>query len=402
MGNYVYKVITKDGKEKKGTVESNSKEKAILTLKQEGNTIISVEEGSVLNKELKIGGKKIKARDVGVFCRQFNSLLTAGVSVVASLGMLAEQTENKTMAVAIQNMHASVQKGENLSNSMRKEGVFPPVLISMISAGEASGNLEGSLVRMAEHFEKDAKLKGMVKKAMIYPIVLLAVAVIVLVIMVVAVIPSFSDMFADMGSKLPGLTQALLDLSEFIQNYWYIVVIVVVALVAAYKIYTNSDNGKRTMAVLQMKLPGLGNLNTKSESARFARTLSTMLASGMTMVEAMEITSSTMGNILFREALEESTVQIQRGVSLSDSMKKCELFPPLILHMVGIGEETGNLEEMLNNCANYYEEETELATQSLMAMMEPMIIIVLAVIVCVILGAIYGPMITMYNELGAM
>lgn len=402
MGNYVYKVITKDGKEKKGTVESNSKEKAILTLKQEGNTIISVEEGSVLNKELKLGGKKIKARDVGVFCRQFNSLLTAGVSVVASLGMLAEQTENKTMAVAIQNMHASVQKGENLSNSMRKEGIFPPVLISMISAGEASGNLEGSLVRMAEHFEKDAKLKGMVKKAMIYPIVLLVVAVAVLVIMVVAVIPSFSDMFADMGSKLPGLTQALLDLSEFIQNYWYIVVIVVVAIVAAYKIYTNSDNGKRTMAVLQMKLPGLGNLNTKSESARFARTLSTMLASGMTMVEAMEITSSTMGNILFREALEESTVQIQRGVSLSDSMKKCELFPPLILHMVGIGEETGNLEEMLNNCANYYEEETELATQSLMAMMEPMIIIVLAVIVCVILGAIYGPMITMYNELGAM
>ena len=402
MGNYVYKVITKDGKEKKGTVESNSKEKAILTLKQEGNTIISVEEGSVLNKELKLGGKKIKARDVGVFCRQFNSLLTAGVSVVASLGMLAEQTENKTMAVAIQNMHASVQKGENLSNSMRKEGIFPPVLISMISAGEASGNLEGSLVRMAEHFEKDAKLKGMVKKAMIYPIVLLVVAVAVLVIMVVAVIPSFSDMFADMGSKLPGLTQALLDLSEFIQNYWYIVVIVVVAIVAAYKIYTNSDNGKRTMAVLQMKLPGLGNLNTKSESARFARTLSTMLASGMTMVEAMEITSSTMGNILFREALEESTVQIQRGVSLSDSMKKCELFPPLILHMVGIGEETGNLEEMLNNCANYYEEETELATQSLMAMMEPMIIIVLAVIVCVILGAIYGPMITMYNDLGAM
>lgn len=402
MGNYVYKVITKDGKEKKGTVESNSKEKAILTLKQEGNTIISVEEGSVLNKELKLGGKKIKARDVGVFCRQFNSLLTAGVSVVSSLGMLAEQTENKTMAVAIQNMHASVQKGENLSNSMRKEGIFPPVLISMISAGEASGNLEGSLVRMAEHFEKDAKLKGMVKKAMIYPIVLLVVAVAVLVIMVVAVIPSFSDMFADMGSKLPGLTQALLDLSEFIQKYWYIVVIVVVALVAAYKIYTNSDNGKRTMAVLQMKLPGLGNLNTKSESARFARTLSTMLASGMTMVEAMEITSSTMGNILFREALEESTVQIQRGVNLSDSMKKCELFPPLILHMVGIGEETGNLEEMLNNCANYYEEETELATQSLMAMMEPMIIIVLAVIVCVILGAIYGPMITMYNELGAM
>lgn len=402
MSNYVYKVIAKDGKQKKGTIDSTSKEKAILALKQEGNTIISVEEGSVLNTEIKLGGKKIKARDVGVFCRQFNSLLTAGVPVVSALAMLSEQTENKTLAVAIRNMHDSVQKGDNLANSMKKEGIFPPVLISMISAGEVSGNLEGSLVRMAEHFEKDAKLKGMVKKAMIYPIVLLVVAVVVLVIMVVAVIPSFSDMFADMGADLPGLTKALLDLSKFIQNYWYIIIIAVVGIVVAYKLYTNSDGGKRTMATLSMKLPGIGNLNTKSESARFARTLSTMLASGMTMVEAMEITSSTMGNILFREALEEATVQIQRGVNLSDTLKKCELFPPLILHMVGIGEETGNLEEMLNNCAGYYEEETELATQSLMAMMEPMIIIVLAVIVCVILGAIYGPMVTMYNELGAM
>lgn len=402
MSNYVYKVIAKDGKEKKGTIESTSKEKAIFFLKQEGNTIISVEEGSVLNTEIKFGGKKVKSRDVSVFCRQFYSLLTAGVSVVSSLSMLAEQTENKTMATAIMNMHDSVQKGENLANSMRKEGIFPSVLISMVAAGEASGNLEGSLVRMAEHFEKDTKLKGMVKKAMIYPIVLLVVAVAVLVIMVVAVIPSFSDMFADMGSELPGLTQALLDLSKFIQGYWYIIILAVIAIVVAYKVFTSSPNGKRTMATLAMKLPGIGNLNTKSESARFARTLSTMIASGMTMVEAMNITSSTMENILFREALEESTVQIQRGVNLSDTLRKCELFPPLILHMVGIGEETGNLEEMLNNCAGYYEEETELATQSLMAMMEPMIIIVLAVIVCVILGAIYGPMATMYKDLGAM
>ncbi len=402
MSNYVYKVIGKDGKQKKGTIDSNSKEKAILTLKQEGNTIISVEEGNVLNTEIKLGGKKVKSRDVCVFCRQFHSLLTAGVSVVASLSMLSEQTENKTLAVAIRNMHDSVQKGENLTNSMRKEGVFPSVLISMVGAGEASGNLEGSLVRMAEHFEKDTKLKGMVKKAMIYPIVLLVVAVAVLVIMVVAVIPSFADMFADMDSELPGLTKALLNLSGFIQQYWYVVVIIIGLIVGAYKFYTRSDGGKRTLASLSMKIPGLGNLKTKSESARFARTLSTMLASGMTMVEAMEITSSTMENVLFREALEESTVQIQRGVSLGDTLKKCELFPPLILHMVGIGEETGNLEEMLNNCAGYYEEETELATQQLMAMMEPMIIIVLAVIVCVILGAIYGPMVTMYNELGAM
>lgn len=402
MANYLYKVINKDGKEKKGTIVSDSRDKAVLALKSEGNTIISVEEGSILNTEIKFGTAKLKSKDLSVFCRQFYSLLVAGVAVVPSLNMLAEQTENKNLKQAIANMHDSVRKGENLANSMRKEGVFPSSLISMVAAGEASGNLESALTRMAEHFEKDTKVKGMVKKAMIYPIILLVVAIAVLVLMCVLVIPSFAGMFADMDSELPALTKGLLALSDVLKKYWYIFIVVIGGLAFGLKYYGGTEGGKRVFAKIGMKIPVFGKLQIKSESARFARTLSTMLASGMSMVEAMEITSRTMSNVLYQEALNEATVQIQRGVPLVEPLKKCGLFPPLIIHMVGIGEETGSLEEMLNNCAKYYDEETELATQALMAMMEPMIIIVMAVIVVVILGAIYSPMISLYDSLGAM
>ncbi|MCM1307662.1 MAG: type II secretion system F family protein [Butyrivibrio sp.] len=400
MANFTYRVITKDGKEKKGSIEAENKEKALATLRGEGNTVLSVADGSVLNKEISIGGKKVKSRDFSIFCRQFNSLLTAGVGVVPALEMLADQTENKSLQAAVRNVHDSVQKGDTLAGSMKKEKVFPQLLVSMVEAGEASGNIEISLERMSEHFEKDTRVKGLLKKAMIYPIVILVVAVIVLVVMVVGVLPSFAEMFADMDAELPGLTKALLSLSDIIKGYWYIIIAVIAVIVVAIKLYGRTETGKRVFARLVLKLPVFGKLNVKTACARFARTFSTMLASGMPMLEAMEITSRTIGNILYQDALEETTSQIQRGVSLAQPLKKSGLFPPLVVHMVGIGEETGNLEGMLNNTAKYYDEEVELATQQVMALIEPMIIIVMAGIVILILGAIYGPIITMYNTLG--
>lgn len=404
MSTYVYKVITKEGKEKKGTIDTDNRQKAMVSLRSEGNTIISLEEGSALNKDIQIGRKKVKSRDLSVFCRQFNSLLSAGVGVVPALNMLSEQTGNKTMRESILNVYANVQKGDTLANAMKKEGpdVFPDILVSMINAGEASGSMEKSLANMAEHFEKDTRIKGMLKKAMIYPIVLLVVAVVVLVIMVVAVLPSFAEMFADLDSDLPFLTRALLSLSDFIKTKWYILIAIIVAIVSGVKIFSSSATGKRTMATLKTKIPVFGNLTMKSESARFSRTFATMMASGMSMVEAMTITSKTMENLLYKEALEETIIQIQRGVPLSQPLQKSGLFPPLIIHMTGIGEETGSLEEMLMNCARYYDEETELATQQIMSLLEPMIIIVMAGIVCVILGAIYGPITSMYDTLGGL
>lgn len=404
MGNYSYKIITKEGKEKKGAVEAQDKNTAYLQLRSEGNTVLSLEEGSSLNKEISFGGrkKKVKSKDLSVFCRQFNSLLKAGVSIIMSLDMLGDQTENKTLKQAIYNVRDGVQKGETLANSMKKESCFPDLLISMMEAGEQSGNVETSLIRMSEHFEKDTKVKAMLKKAMMYPIVLGVVAIAVLVVMVVVVIPSFSKMFADMDTGLPGITVALLAMSDFIRGYWYIIIAVIVALTIGIKTFKKTKTGIYFFANLGVKMPAFGNLTIKTASARFARTFSTMLSSGMPMIEAMEITAKTMDNQLFKDALNDCALQIQRGVPLTAPLKKSGLFPPLILHMVGIGEESGNLEEMLNNCATYFDEEVESATQQVMSLMEPMIIIVLAGIVCLILAAIYGPMITMYNAMGNM
>ncbi len=402
MANFTYKVITKEGKEKKGTIEADSKEKAVAVLKNEGNTILVINTGSVLNKQITIGGKKVKSRDLSVFCRQFNSLLQAGVGIVSALDMLSDQTENKLLKEAVKNVRDNVEKGETLAGAMKRESVFPNLLISMIEAGEASGNVEISLQRMSEHFEKDTKVKGMLKKAMIYPIVLLIVAVVVLIVMVVAVIPNFASMFEDMDTELPVVTKALMSLSDFLRSKWFIAIAVVAAVAAVIVMFKRSNTGKHFFAALGLKLPVFGKLKTKTACARFSRTFSTMMASGMPMVEAMEITARTMDNILYQQALQEAAVQIQRGVALSQPLKKSGLFPPLIVHMIGIGEETGNLEEMLNNCAKYYDEEVELATQQIMALLEPMIIVVMAAIVCVILAAIYGPVISMNNALSNM
>lgn len=404
MGNYSYKIITKEGKEKKGAVEAQDKNTAYLQLRSEGNTVLSLEEGSSLNKEISFGGvkKKVKSKDLSVFCRQFNSLLKAGVSIIMSLDMLGDQTENKTLKQAIYNVRDGVQKGDTLASSMKKETCFPDLLISMMEAGEQSGNVETALIRMSEHFEKDTKVKAMLKKAMMYPIILGIVAIAVLVVMVVVVIPSFSKMFADMDTGLPGITKALLALSDFIRGYWYIIIAVIAAITIGIKTFKKTKTGIYFFANLGVKMPAFGNLTVKTASARFARTFSTMLSSGMPMIEAMEITAKTMDNQLFKDALNDCALQIQRGVPLTAPLKKSGLFPPLILHMVGIGEESGNLEEMLNNCATYFDEEVESATQQVMALMEPMIIIVLAGIVCLILAAIYGPMITMYNAMGNM
>ncbi len=403
MANYTYRVMTKSGKEKKGTIEADTRDKALAQLRNEGNSILEIKEGTVLNTEIHIGGFKPASKDLMVFCRQFNALLRAGVSIVESLDMLADQTENKTLSQSIKNVHDNVQKGDGLAVAMRREtNSFPPLLVNMVEAGEASGNLENSLARMAVHFEKDNKVKGMVTKAMIYPIMLMVVAIGVLVLMVVVVIPKFSAMFDDLGGDLPWITKALLNFSDSLINYWFIYILAIAAIVFGIIFFKRSETGTHFFARLAIKLPVFGKLTVKTAAARFSRTFSTMLSSGMPMVEAMNITANTMDNVLFKEALEETSLAIQQGQPLQAPLKKSGLFPSLIYHMVGIGEESGNLEEMLENCAVYYDEEVEIATQQVMALMEPMIIIVLALIVIVILAAIYGPMIQLYNTMGAM
>lgn len=400
MAEFSYQVLDKTGKNKKGTVEAETLEKAKSMLKTEGSTILKIEEATLLNKEVSFSFKrKVKARDLAVFCKQFKSILHAGIGVVPALEMLSNQTSNKTLRESIKNVKDNVQKGETLSSAMKKEGtkVFPGILINMIEAGEASGSLEVALDRMSVQFDKDTKLKGMVKSAMMYPIVLIFVTIIILVIMLTSVLPSFADTFASMGSELPAYTRFVMGLSDSLVETWYLWVIGIVVVVTSYKLYARSESGSRVIAKLKLKIPVFGGLMTKTECARFSRTLATLLSAGMPLIEAIEITAKTLDNILFKDAMREAAKQVQRGMPLSAPLKACGLFPPLVIHMLSIGEESGAMEQMLTNVAEYYDEEVEVATKQATSLMEPLIIVVMAVVVVAIIAAVYAPILDMYS-----
>lgn len=403
MATFVYQAVDADGKRKKGNIEANSQEQATNSLKAEGLTVTSLKEAGMLDKDIEIGGKKkVKPRDLSVFCRQFVGILSAGVTVIKALDMLYEQTEHPTMRKALYNVKNSVQKGESLATAMADEpDAFPAILCNMIMAGEASGNLEVCFERMAVQFEKSAKLSALVKKAMIYPIAVIVVAIVVVIIMLTVVVPKFSAMFTGMGQELPVATRIVVSMSDFLMHKWYICIMVVIAVVVAYKAFAATDFGKHFLAKLMLDAPLFGNMTVKQASANLARTLSTLMASGLSMVEALEITGRTMTNLLVQEVMNEARDEVMQGVPLSQPLIESGIFPTMICQMVKIGEETGNLESMLDRVADYYEEEVENATSALAAAMEPLIIVVLAVVCGGIIAAVYSPILGMYNAVDA-
>lgn len=401
MATWGYVAVDKSGKEIKGSRDAESREQATRELKNQGLIVLEVNEQSMLTRDINIDiGGKPTPRDLAVFCRQFASITRAGVTIIQTLNMLAEQTENVKMKKALQAVRADVEKGESFADSLSQHPkVFPELLIQMARAGEASGSLETSMERMAVQFEKSAKTQALIKKAMIYPIVVALVAVAVVIVMLVFVIPRYMDMFDELGVDLPAITRAVVSLSNFVQGFWYLIIPAIIAVVIFFRMWAKTFSGKHVLGKIALKIPAIKNLVVKSASALMARTLSTLLAAGVPLVEAVDIVADTMGNIWFKEALKGAVEQIMIGVPLSQPLQTSGLFPPMVYHMVRIGEEAGSTEEMLNKLADYYEEEVEMAVQSLMAAMEPMIIIVLACIVGVLIGAVMAPMVTMYAAL---
>ncbi len=400
MPGYIYRAMGPDGKEKKGNVTATNAEQAASKLKADGLIVMKLEPESALNKEITLGTPRVKAREYAVFCRQFVAILKAGVSVINALQMMSEQTENKALKGATVRLVDDLGKGETLSSAMRKEKVFPSIFVNLVAAGEATGSLETAFERMALQFEKEAQLKAIIKKATIYPIIVLIVAIGVIVAMMTFVIPNFMSMFEDMDVEMPAMTKMVIAMSDFFVGYWWLIAIVVIALAVFLKIYSQTISGRVLFGTLKLKLPGVGQLQTKTNCATFSRTLSTLLRAGVPMMEALEITGNSMdGNILFQRAVYQARDQVGNGVSLSNPIKMSGLFPPMVVHMVSIGEETGELEDMLENIAEYYEEEVAEATEQMMAVMEPLIIVVLAVIVGVIIMAILQPMLTLYDSI---
>lgn len=401
MASYGYEALNSAGKNVKGSIEAESIEKARQELKKQGLVVLNLTTQSALTKDInfKVGGWP-KPRDMSVFCRQFVSMSRAGVTLVDSLKMLAEQTENDRLREATEGVRVSVEKGETLARSMQDyPKVFPDLLINMVAAGEASGSLDVALERMSVHFEKASKTQALVKKAMIYPIVVCCVAIGVVIVMLTVVIPNYTSMFEELGTELPAITKAVAACSDALIHGWFIILPIVIAIVVGLKMFAATDKGKHVFHKLQLSIPIFRNLLIKQASSQVARTMSTLMAAGVPLIEAVEIVSETMDNVYYKEALQMCKNEIVIGQPLSRPLEECGLFPPMVYHMTRIGEETGNTEEMLSKLADYYDDEVEVAVQSFMAALEPMIIVVLAGIVIILVGACMAPMLTMYQAL---
>jgi type IV pilus assembly protein PilC len=319
---------------------------------------------------------------------------------VKALLMLGEQTQNKKLKKAIQNTQLMVEKGEKLADAMRNQGkIFPPILINMVEAGETSGSLEIALERMAVHFEKEARLRALMKKSMIYPMMLGGISLGVIILMLAIVIPNYMKMFNDMDLKMPAVTLAIMSASNFIITKWYLLLGILMLLILCVTAFKRTTVGETFFAKAALKIPIFGPLNVKTSCARFTRTLSTLIAAGIPLIEAIDITSRTMDNVVVKRALMESKEEVARGVPLSAPLISSGLFPPMVYHMIKIGEETGNQEKMLTTVADYYDEEVEVATQTLAAAMDPLIIFILAIVVGCLVMAIMQPMFSMYDQL---
>lgn len=402
MANFSYEVLSSVGKRTKGNMTADTREAVMTELKNGGNTVIRCEESSALNKDVNIGflEKKPKPRDLAVFCRQFVSIINAGVPVITALDMLGQQTENKKLRAAINDCKKTIEYGETLASAMSKHpDVFPKMFVTLVEAGEASGSLDVSFGRMAEQFEKEAILKATIKKATMYPIIILCIAVAAVVLLLSFVVPTFEDMLSDLGTELPGLTKFVISASNFIQDYWYVALVIVLALIFGIKTFRKTDAGQHFFGKLAIKFGPTSKLTVKNASAQMARTLATLLGSGLPLLDALQITSGTMSNIWFMEEMDKARDQVMVGAPLSKQFREGGLFPPLVYQMVGIGEETGDIDSMLNKLAEYYEEEVQEATQQLMALLEPLIILLLAVLVGGIVLSVILPMASMYDGL---
>lgn len=399
MAVFNYKVVDRDGKNKKGTIEAPNRDGAEKKLKSDGYSIMSLTEQ---NNPFSGGliKKKVKSRDLGVFCKQFSAVIRAGVTIISALELMGDQIENPTLKRAVMDAKTYVEKGGTLADALRvNSDVFPPIMINMVAAGELSGNLEVCLDRLVEHFEKDNALSSKIKGAMVYPIVVFIVMIIVVIVVMIAVIPNFTEMFKDMGTKLPLATRMMVAASNFIIHRWYILIIVVAAIVFGCKAFKKSSVGEQFFSNIAIKAPVFGNLTIKSACSRFARTMSTLMASGISMIDAVEQVAKMMDNKIIRDGLMDAKTQVAKGIPLSKPLKDMEVLPPMLSAMTKIGEETGDIEEMLSKVADYYDEEVDAATNKLTAAMEPLIMVVLACIVGMIVAAVYGPIMSMYDAM---
>ncbi len=392
MPIYVYKAITRSGRKVKGELDLPNIDMAYTVLQRKGYSNIKVKlkpkdllEGTFLEG-------KVKDRDKVVFSRQFATMITAGVPIIQALQVLCEQTENRKFRRILYEVKNDVEGGSSLYEAMKKhKDVFDELYVNMINAGEAGGVLDTVLQRLAEYIEKAANLKSKVKGAMIYPSVVSFVAIAVVTIILVFVIPTFEKLFEEAGSALPALTQMVINLSHWVKNNILYMFLTAIGLFVLYKILYKFDRTRILLDSMKLKIPLFGNLLKKVAIARFSRTLSTMISSGVPILQSLEIVAKTSGNKVLELGILEVKKGVAEGQPIAQPLEDVGIFPPLVIHMVSIGEASGALDTMLAKVADFYDEEVEIAVETLMSLIEPVMIVFLGVVVGGLVISMYLP-----------
>ncbi|WP_404329429.1 type II secretion system F family protein [Mesobacillus maritimus] len=401
MARFKYSGRNRKGK-KSGTISAASKREAILQLRGDGIKVVEISEvpETMMTKDLSIGNP-VKLQDIVIYLRQFATLIKAGVTIVDATNILAMQTDSKKLSAALKEIETELRQGQPFSDAAEKhKKIFEPMFINMVRAGEAGGNMEETLERLAEHFEKQHNTRQKIKSAMAYPVVVGIIAVAVVIFMLVSVVPTFVGMFADFGADLPAITQFVLNASEFMQVYWWLILLLAIAFAVGLNLLNNGKKTKYYMDLIKLKMPIFGKMLQKAALARMTRTLSSLFSSGVPILNALSIVESVVENEVISRVIKASREDLARGRSLTGPMKEHWAFPPLTTQMISIGEETGSLDAMLSKVAEFYEKEVDNSTDKLKSLIEPLMIVFLAGIVGVIVLAIMTPMFDMFNHVG--
>jgi type IV pilus assembly protein PilC len=404
LSKFDYQVRDKQGKMVTGQLEADSQAAVASKLKSMGYAPVSIDEVKTTGMSMDINipgiGNKVGLKDLAIFSRQFATMIGSGLSLIRSMTILQEQSENKKLAEVIDEIRTAVESGETLSTAMAVHPkVFPNLFIAMVRAGEAAGMLDQVLLRVANMFEADVKLRSKIKSAMTYPVIVFVMAILLSSVMLIFIVPVFAQMFEDLGGELPLMTQILVTASNFVASWIGVITYIVVPTVlwTAYKRIRATEKGRFALDVMKLRVPVFGPLFHKIALTRFARNLSTLLAAGVPILQALEITADTVNNGPIANAVKDVQESVRQGESINGPLSTHEVFPAMVVQMIAVGEETGNIDGMLEKVSDFYDTEIESTTESLTALMEPLMIGVIGGIVGGMVIALYLPMFQIFD-----
>ena len=398
MPQFTYTARSTNGDLRSATVDAPNRDEVIKQLKQQRLSVVKIDEGTATKKK-RMG--RIKMRDIVIFTRQFSTMINSGLPLVQALDILAQQSENPALKDVTRQVVFDVESGNTVADALRKHPkAFTDLYVNMVAAGEAGGILDTILMRLAVFMEKNDALVRKVKGAMIYPGVIMSVAAIAITVLLIFVIPTFQTMFASANIALPLPTRIVIGLSHGLKTYWYVLAAAIGLLGFSLKRYYATSDGKLMIDRLMLKAPVLGDVLRKSAVSRFTRTLGTLISSGVSILDGLEITAKTSGNRVIQDAIMESRASIAGGETIAAPLKKSDVFPPMVISMIAVGEQTGGLDEMLTKIADFYDEEVDAAVSGLLALMEPVMIVFLGVVVGGMVVAMYLPIFDMVNAAG--